>query len=101
MRLFSISAAANRSGLSPHVIRIWERRYKAVEPLRSEGNRRLYSEQDITRLSILKKLTLTGQSIAQLATLPTVELNSFLLAESSQKNSLNSLVHNVWKQYKS
>ena len=92
MRLFSISAAANRSGLSPHVIRIWERRYKAVEPLRSEGNRRLYSEQDITRLSILKKLTLTGQSIAQLATLPTVELNSFLLAESSQKNSLTSLV---------
>ena len=38
----------------------------------------------------MRKLTLTGQSIAQLATLPTIELNSFLLAEKSQTISFNS-----------
>ena len=65
---------AKRTGLSPHVIRVWERRYGAIAPARSQTNRRLYSEEDIQRLSYLARLTQYGHSISQVATLPDDEL---------------------------
>ena len=40
----SIQSVARRTGLTPHVIRIWEKRYAAVQPSRTETNRRLYSD---------------------------------------------------------
>jgi DNA-binding transcriptional MerR regulator len=41
---FPIQTVAERTGLTPHVIRAWERRYRAIEPERSAGKHRLYSE---------------------------------------------------------
>lgn len=70
----TIKAVALKTGLSPHVIRIWERRYQAVKPARSETNRRLYSDEDIERLYLLRKATEAGESIGQIADLTTVEL---------------------------
>ena len=52
---FSIHTAAERTGLSPHVIRAWERRYRAIEPERSAGKHRLYSEAEIQRLAMLSR----------------------------------------------
>ena len=40
-----IKVVARRTGLSAHVIRIWEKRYGAVEPERTDTNRRLYSRR--------------------------------------------------------
>lgn len=70
----AIQAAVQRTGLSAHVIRIWEKRYGAVEPERTATNRRLYSEADIERLTLLRELTRAGQSIGVVAKLPTGEL---------------------------
>ena len=42
-----------RTGLSAHVVRVWERRYGAVTPDRTGSNRRLYSEEEIDRLKAL------------------------------------------------
>ena len=65
-----IKVAARRTGLSAHVIRIWEKRYGAVKPKRTATNRRLYSEADIERLSLLRVLSQGGHGIGQLASLP-------------------------------
>lgn len=65
-----------------HVIRIWEQRYKAVEPQRTQTNRRLYSPQQIDRLILLRDLTQAGHSISQVARLPDETLRKFA-AESS------------------
>lgn len=70
----TIKAVAAQTGLSPHLIRIWERRYKAVEPKRTDSNRRVYSDSDINRLMLLKKATLLGESIGQIANLSEKEL---------------------------
>lgn len=70
----SIRAVAKRTGLSPHVIRVWEKRYQAVEPTRTPTNRRLYSDSEIERLSLLRDLTNSGHSIGNVATLPTEKL---------------------------
>ncbi|MCP5524288.1 MAG: MerR family transcriptional regulator [Verrucomicrobiales bacterium] len=70
----SIRAVSRRTGLSPHVIRAWEKRYGVVEPIRSESNRRRYSEGDVERLTLLRAATEFGHSIGLIATLTTKEL---------------------------
>ncbi len=78
----AIKIVAQRTGLTAHVIRIWEKRYGAVEPTRTGTNRRLYSEAQIERLSLLREITQTGHSIGHVAKLPTEKLRK-LAAESS------------------
>jgi DNA-binding transcriptional MerR regulator/methylmalonyl-CoA mutase cobalamin-binding subunit len=78
-----IKVAARRSGLTPHAIRVWEKRYGAVEPNRTTSNRRLYSEADIERLRLLRQATASGHSIGQIATLPGPALASLVRAEAA------------------
>ena len=70
----AIKVVARRTGLSAHVIRIWEKRYGAVEPERTSTNRRLYSDEQIERLSLLRDVTRSGHSIGHVAKLPTDKL---------------------------
>ena len=71
---YSIKVAARRSGLTPHVIRVWERRYSAVEPVRTGTNRRLYSDAEIERLSLLRHATAAGHRIGNIAHLDQEQL---------------------------
>lgn len=71
-----IQVAARRSGLSADVIRVWERRYGAVEPQRSGTNRRLYSDEDVERLLLLGQVTRAGRRIGDVAGLSLKELRA-------------------------
>lgn len=62
-----VRVTALRTGLTPHILRAWERRYQVVAPSRSEGGQRLYSDQDVQRLRLLRRLTDRGHSIGRLA----------------------------------
>lgn len=73
-KTFAIKHAALKSGLSTHLVRVWEKRYQAVSPGRTESNRRLYSEADVLRLQMLKKAVDAGHSISQVAKLSSGEL---------------------------
>ncbi len=64
---YSIKVAARKSGLTPHVIRVWERRYGAVEPVRSGTNRRLYTDAEVERLSLLRHAIAAGHRIGNIA----------------------------------
>lgn len=55
------------SGLTPHAIRAWERRYGVVKPGRDSNNRRFYREGDIERLTLLHRATEAGHPISQIA----------------------------------
>ena len=52
--LFHIGELSRRTGVTADVIRAWERRYGLLTPTRSEGNYRLYSPQDVTRLRLMR-----------------------------------------------
>jgi len=65
---------ANLTGLSPHVLRAWERRYGVVAPHRSDGGQRLYSDRDIERLRLLRQLTGQGHSISRVGGLSLADL---------------------------
>jgi DNA-binding transcriptional MerR regulator/methylmalonyl-CoA mutase cobalamin-binding subunit len=68
---YSIKIASERSGVSTHLIRMWEKRYGALSPDRTETNRRLYSDENVERLSMLHSCTQAGHRIGNVATLPT------------------------------
>ena len=81
--LHPIQIVTRRTGLSADVLRVWEKRYAVVTPVRSEsGRRRLYSDADIERLRLLVQATRTGRTIGQVAALPTAALLTLLEEEA-------------------
>lgn len=75
---FEISAVARLTGISSHVLRVWERRYGVVDPGRSDSKRRRYTRDDIQRLSLLKTLVDNGHAIGSIARLSTPQLEERL-----------------------
>lgn len=74
MNQFSISQLSQFSGIKPHTIRIWEQRYNALNPHRSEGNTRYYDGSQLRRLLNIVSLSGTGNKISRLCTLSDEEL---------------------------
>jgi len=75
---YEISAVARLTGISSHVLRVWERRYGVVDPQRSETKRRQYTQADIQRLALLKTLVDNGHAIGSVAHLSTEQLEERL-----------------------
>ncbi len=82
-----IQIAAARSGLSPHVIRVWERRYGAIKPKRGHAQRRLYSDTEIERLALLREATAAGHPISTIAQLNATELDGLLAKSHTAKRA--------------
>lgn len=59
-----------RTGLSPDVLRVWEKRHGAVTPVRSAGGQRYYTDADVHHLGLLVRAIAGGRSIGQVAQLP-------------------------------
>lgn len=76
-----IQVATRRTGLSADLLRAWERRYGAVTPERTASGRRLYSEQEIERLTMLRRATEAGRPIGQIATLPDEHLRRLVVGD--------------------
>ncbi|WP_442809136.1 MerR family transcriptional regulator [Trinickia soli] len=72
--------AARRAKMPPTTLRMWERRYDVISPLKSEAGQRLYSEEDVRRLVLLKALVRQGHSIGSIARLPREQLESLFQA---------------------
>lgn len=72
---YRIGTVSRLTGLSADVVRVWERRYGAIKPQRSEGGSRLYSDADIARLRKLRQAVEQGHAIGQVAKLPETELD--------------------------
>jgi DNA-binding transcriptional MerR regulator/methylmalonyl-CoA mutase cobalamin-binding subunit len=85
---YPIRLVARLTGLSAHVIRIWEQRYRAVEPHRTPTKRRLYSQRDIDRLSLLRDVTHAGHSIGQVAQLTADKLGKLVACAANLEASV-------------
>jgi MerR family transcriptional regulator, light-induced transcriptional regulator len=62
-----IGEFARRVGVSPELLRAWERRYGLLQPIRSEGGFRLYTSEDAERVSQMKRALDEGLSAAEAA----------------------------------
>ena len=65
----TIGELARRSGLSPDLLRAWERRYGLLKPRRTAANRRLYSLADEARVRLMQRRLAEGVPAAQAAEL--------------------------------
>lgn len=73
-----IRVVTRRTGVSAAALRAWERRYGAVDPDRTDGGQRLYSDEDIERLVLLRRAVLGGRNISQVAGLSLDELEALV-----------------------
>lgn len=62
-----IGEVARRAGLSPHVLRAWERRYGVPRPARTEGGFRLYPPEEVERIVRMRTLIERGVAPAEAA----------------------------------
>jgi hypothetical protein len=60
--LLRIGELSRRTGVSPEVLRAWERRYGLFAPQRTDGGFRLYSASDVLRITEMKRLLADGVS---------------------------------------
>ncbi|MGV6825778.1 MAG: MerR family transcriptional regulator [bacterium] len=81
--VYRIGAVSRLTGISTDTLRIWERRYNIVEPQRSEKGGRLYSQEDVSRLTMIKTLVDQGQAISTIAGLSAEDLNQRLRTSSA------------------
>jgi DNA-binding transcriptional MerR regulator/methylmalonyl-CoA mutase cobalamin-binding subunit len=67
--LLRIGELSRRSGVSPELLRAWERRYQLLQPARSEGGLRLYSLDDVERVRLMQHHLARGLAAAEAAAL--------------------------------
>jgi DNA-binding transcriptional MerR regulator len=64
-----IGELSKRSGVSPELLRAWERRYGLLRPMRSAGGLRLYTPADVERVSVMRQHLADGLAAAEAAAL--------------------------------
>src|SRR5580765_3776233 len=62
-----IGALSRRVGVSPELLRAWERRYGLLKPVRSSGGFRLYTVEDAARVARMRRALDEGLSAAEAA----------------------------------
>jgi DNA-binding transcriptional MerR regulator len=67
MNRHRIHRVSKLTGLTKDVIRVWERRYGLVKPVRSANRYREYTDEDVALLRFLKDELNVGQTIGALA----------------------------------
>lgn len=71
---FRIGTVSRLTGVPTDTLRVWERRYHVVTPVRSEAGTRHYAAEDVGRLSLIKRLVDGGDAISSVANLSLREL---------------------------
>ena len=64
-----IGELSRRAGVSPELLRAWERRYGLLRPARSAGGLRLYSPADVERVALMQQHLAEGMAAAEAAAL--------------------------------
>ena len=83
------------TGVMPHTIRTWEKRYQVFTPGRSEGGQRLYSETDLDKAKLIVALIDQGHTISSLAKYSLKNLRSLLGHNNSEDSELEKVFTSV------
>ena len=94
---YRIGLTTQITGIRPETLRAWERRYEVVKPIRTDAGDRLYTQADIDRLLLIKKLVDNGDAISAVANLNYENLEKRISScksalTSTGKNDLNFIL---------
>ena len=76
--VYRIGAVSKLSGVPVPTLRIWQTRYSAFSPTTSQGQHRLYTDEDLRKAALLKTLTGQGHGIRLIAGLSNPQLEQLL-----------------------
>ena len=83
-----IGELSRRSGVSPELLRAWERRYALLQPTRSRGGLRLYSPDDLARVEAMQQHLAQGLAAAEAAALAARTSHDEEVASPAAKDEL-------------
>jgi len=92
--LFTIKDLENLSGIKAHTIRIWEKRYEILAPLRSDNNTRIYDTHALQKLLNICTLNSFGYKISTISKLPEERIPVLVREILSNKTLNNHVVSN-------
>jgi DNA-binding transcriptional MerR regulator len=84
--VFSIKDLENLTGIKAHTIRIWEKRYNVLEPMRTETNIRLYDLANLQKILNITLLHNHGYKISKISKLTEEEIPELVNAIISNKS---------------
>lgn len=92
--VFSIKDLENLSGIKAHTIRIWEKRYGVLEPMRTETNIRMYDLANLQKLLNITLLHNYGYKISKISKLSTERIpqlvNEIISEKSAKHHAISS-----------
>jgi DNA-binding transcriptional MerR regulator len=83
MAIHKIGAVSKFSGVPTYTLRIWESQHATFEPRKTAGQHRLYSDDDVLKATLLKRLIEQGHAISNIGRLETKNLNALLLNQGT------------------
>lgn len=94
MNAFTIKDLENLSGIKAHTIRIWEQRYKFLNPQRTETNIRFYSNNELQIILNIALLNKYGYKISHIDRMSQDEMSEKVLAlsQAQQERIVNELI---------
>jgi len=95
MSKYSIRELERLSGIKAHTIRIWEKRYKVIEPSRTDTNIRYYSDEDLKKLLNIATLNRKGMRISDIACLTEKDLNKKVMEYSYSSRDIESQIEQM------
>jgi DNA-binding transcriptional MerR regulator len=90
--VFSIKDLENLSGIKAHTIRIWEKRYNILEPMRTDTNIRLYDLPSLQKLLNITLLHDYGYKISKIASYPEDQIPLLVREIISEKSAKNHAI---------
>lgn len=91
--VFSIKDLENLSGIKAHTIRIWEKRYGILEPMRSSTNIRNYDTHNLQKLLNIVLLHNYGYKISRIAEYSTEKIELLVREIISEKSSKSHAIN--------
>jgi DNA-binding transcriptional MerR regulator len=92
--VFSIKDLENLSGIKAHTIRIWEKRYAVLEPMRTDTNIRLYDLASLQKLLNITLLHNHGYKISKISKFPPEKIpelvNEIISSKSAKNHAISS-----------
>ena len=94
-KTFSINVISTASGVLPHTIRTWEKRYQVFSPDRSEGGQRLYNEKDLAKARLIVTLIDQGHTISSIAKHSLNDLRSLIVLKRTEEKKSNTALTSI------
>ena len=95
MSRYSIKDLEQLSGIKAHTVRVWEQRYKLLNPKRTETNIRYYDDHDLKLILNVALLNDNGIKISKIAKMSVEEMKAEVLHLTERSFAYDDQIHSL------